>query len=288
MKRTNLVENTLAYNHYWNWIYNIYLSIFQWENLPNNIPPRFIEKCLTEKGGCIFFKDEIAGESVMLYTGNGRFDIYGIPKGRMAYAVNGYKRRLSKNNSVIIFNNYTFTGNLENIEYYAKRLAEIDRIIDINLYAQKTPIAILCDENQKFTFEQIINKYNGNSPLIFGNKSLSLEDIKVLNLEAPFLGENLYKLKMQILKELFASLGINIILNKQAQYVEAEVISDNSSAMAQRYVMLNPRREAAEEINKMFGTNIKVNFRQDVATLSLEDMNTTSYGIGENQIRMEE
>mgnify|MGYP000576745455 FL=1 len=45
--------------------------------------------------------------------------------------------------------------------------------------------------------------------------------------------------------------------------------------MAQRYIMLNSRRQAAEKINKMFGTNIKVNFRQEFETFN-EDMDTTT------------
>ena len=39
--------------------------------------------------------------------------------------------------------------------------------------------------------------------------------------------------------------------------------------------MLNSRRQAAEKINKMFGTNIKVNFRQEFETFN-EDMDTTT------------
>ena len=41
--------------------------------------------------------------------------------------------------------------------------------------------------------------------------------------------------------------------------------------------MLNARRQAAKQINKMFGTDIKVNFRQEFSGLNLEMPTTTDY-----------
>ena len=40
--------------------------------------------------------------------------------------------------------------------------------------------------------------------------------------------------------------------------------------------MLNARRQAAKQINKMFGTQIEVNFRQDFSALNTEMPTTTT------------
>ena len=45
------------------------------------------------------------------------------------------------------------------VEMFARRLYNIDRIIDVNVNAQKTPILITCDENQRLTMKNLYNIY---------------------------------------------------------------------------------------------------------------------------------
>ena len=56
------------------------------------------------------------------------------------------------------------------MELFAYRLYEAQRTADINIFAQRTPVVILCDEKQRYTMEQLFAKYEGFSPFIFGDK----------------------------------------------------------------------------------------------------------------------
>ena len=67
---------------------------------------------------------------------------------------------------------------------------------------------------------------------------------------------------------------------KKERLITDEVMSNLGSVQAQRYVMLNSRRKAAEQINKMFGTDIEVNFRQDFSALNTQMPTTTTMTTG--------
>jgi hypothetical protein len=46
--------------------------------------------------------------------------------------------------------------------------------------------------------------------------------------------------------------------------VTDEITSNLGAVVAQRYVRINARRQAAEKINKMFGLNVMIDFRDDL------------------------
>ena len=45
--------------------------------------------------------------------------------------------------------------------------------------------------------------------------------------------------------------------------ISDEVLRNQGGTIASRYSRLNARRQSADQINKMFGLNIEVNFRED-------------------------
>ena len=45
--------------------------------------------------------------------------------------------------------------------------------------------------------------------------------------------------------------------------ISDEVLKNQGGTIASRYSRLNARRQSADQINKMFGLNIEVNFRED-------------------------
>ena len=47
-----------------------------------------------------------------------------------------------------------------------------ERITDINMNAQKTPILILTDDKQKLTMQNMYAQYEGNTPVVFADKNI--------------------------------------------------------------------------------------------------------------------
>lgn len=264
--------NNRTYLQYYNRLLELAINMYEWKNLPESVDERFLELTLFSDGMAVFFRDEILGELCLQCMIGGELDVYRIPIERTAYATNGYQMRLNNQNSVIIFNNYTHTNSMLDVEMYARRLYEIERTIDVNVKAQKTPLIVRATENQRLTMKNLYMQYDGNEPFIFGDNNLDMDAIKVLPTNAPYVADKLNILKRQIWNEALTYLGIeNSNTEKKERLVSDEVNSNLGGVAAQRFCRLNARRQAANKINKMFGLSIEVDFREEVKEMFKED-----------------
>lgn len=269
--------NNATWRLYYNRLVELSISMFEWKNLPDTIDPRFLELTLFSEGQAVFFLDEDIGYLALQNAAYGNLDVYRIPTIRRAYAANGYQRDLSDKDSVIIFNNYLHTNSMLDVQMFSKRLYNLDRAIDVNANAQKTPVLIICDESQRLTMENIYKQFDGNAPVIFGNKNINTNDLKTLNTGAPYVCDKLYELKTQIWNEALTYLGIsNINITKKERLVTDEVTRNQGGTIASRYSRLQARREACEKINAMFGLNIWCDYREDYQ--EIDNANDTTEG----------
>lgn len=260
----SLLMNNRTYIQYYNRLTELALSMFEWKNLPETIDPRFLEMCLFGDGMSVFFEDEVLGYLALQVMIGGKLNVYRIPTDRRAYASNGYNKQLDETNSVIIFNNYLHTNSMLDVEMFSQRLYNLDRAIDVNANAQKTPVLIQCDETQRLTMINLYKQYEGNEPFIFGNKSLDVNGLKVLQTGAPFVADKLYQLKTQIWNEALTYLGIsNINTQKKERLITDEVTRNQGGVVASRYSRLESRRQACNQINEMFGLHIWCDYRED-------------------------
>ena len=256
--------NNRTYLQYYNRLTELAISMFEWQNLPETVDQRFLEMCLFGDGMCVFFQDEVLGYLSLQCMIGGKLNVYRIPMERKAYATNGYQRELDGTNSVIIFNNYLHTNSMLDVEMFSKRLYNLDRAIDVNANAQKTPVLIQCDESQRLTMKNLYKQYEGNEPFIFGSKGLDANGLKVLQTGAPYVADKLYELKAQIWNEALTYLGIsNINVVKKERMITDEVTRNQGGTVASRNSRLESRRQACKQINEMFGLNIWVDYRED-------------------------
>lgn len=257
--------NNVTYMQYFNRLTELAISMFEWQNLPPTVDPRYIELHLFQNGCMVYFNDDVIGNLCLDCLPNGNFDVYGNPVNRRAYSTyNNYQRDLNESDSVIIWNNYLRTNSITDIKMYSKRLYLLDRIIDVNANAQKTPVLVQGTEKQRLTLLNLYKEFDGNSPFIFGDKNLDLNALKCLNTGAPYVADKIYQLKTQIWNEALTYLGItNVNIQKKERLITDEVTRNQGGTIASRYSRLQARREAVEKINAMFGTNISVDYRED-------------------------
>lgn len=284
----SLMNNNRTYAYYIDRLTELALVMFDWKNVPDTIDVRYLELTLFRDGQAIFFKDEALGYLGLQCAVNGNFNVYRVPLRRRAYASNGYNNNdLTIENSVIIYNNYLRTNSVRDVKMFAQRLYDIDRTIDVNARAQKTPVLIQCEENQRQTVLNAYKEFDGNAPVIFADKNFDINSIKVLQTEAPYVGDKLYQLKTQYYNEAMTYLGIsNVNFEKKERLVTDEVSRQQGGVIANRYGRLEMRRKACEEINKMFELNIEVDYREDfreLGELIMSEDNTS--GISSNSSR---
>ena len=269
------IANKAVYYQYVDRLKELAISMFNWQGLPPEIDVRFLELCLMEQGKVLFFQEpEIGDYVIMRVVANGPFNIYNIPVKRTPYASNNYRPKIqyTEKNSVFIWNNMLHTNSIRDIQIYAHDLADIDRAIQVNVNAQKTPIIIKCTDSQRVTMENLYMKYQGNQPFIFGTKELDLDSIQVLNTGAPFVAKELYDLKTDKWNEALTYLGIpNVNIDKKERLIRDEVQRSQGGSLASRYSRLESRRQACEQINRMFGLNVTCDFREDYNGATIYD-----------------
>lgn len=268
-----LMANGATYVQYYNRLMELSMSMFEWKNLPDTVDERYLELGLFSSGCMVFFKDDVIGELALNMTYQGGFDIYGEPTRRRAYSrYNQFQTTLDKDNSVIIWNNMLRTNSALDVQMFAYRLYNLDRIVDINANAQKTPVLITCDEKQKLTMKNLYLQYEGNYPVIFGDSNLDIKSLSVLKTDAPFVSDKIYDLKVKIWNEALTYLGIsNINTTKKERMITDEVIRNQGGTIASRYSRLESRRRAVKKINKMFELNITVDYREDFQSTDIEN-----------------
>lgn len=299
----NVLMNQKTYLMYFWRLLDLAISVFEWKNLPEGIDQRMLETWLLRNGVCAFFYDEDLkqstladgkapeGYAVLEVMAQGQWDMYHYPMERMAYSVNGMNIQLDSSNSVLVFNDFLRVPMVPTLELFAQRLAEIDRTIDINVMAQKTPKIIRCNDKQRLTFKNLMMEVQGNVYNIFADKNVSLDDIDVLDTSAPYVGNELQILKHQYWNEVLTFLGIeNVTTEKKERLVSNEVMSNMGDVEAQRFTRLNARKQACQEINRIFGLDVDCDFRsgiyikadgygsQNIATTGMKDANVITQG----------
>ena len=282
MKEIAKFLNNRTYTDYFYRLMLIARSIFKWNNLPNGIDEKWLESYLFNEGRCIFYMDETLGLMVAKCSESGKLNYYDEPTALRPVATNYSNTKSYQNGSecVLIRNNDLMIPTRPTIELYAYRLAEIQRTMDINIHAQKTPVLIKCSERQRMTMKNVYAQWNGYEPIIFGDKNLNTDEIEVLKTDAPIVFDKLEIQKHAVWNECMTFLGINNAnMDKRERLVDDEVQANNEQVEMSVEMMLKSRELACKQINKMFGTNISVELRnsQSVVNDSEEEEEVKEY-----------
>lgn len=272
--------NNATYIQYFNRLVELSVSMFEWQGLPETVDPRYLELHLFQNGSMVYFRDEVMGDLCLDCIANGQFDVYGNPISRRAYSsYNQYQKMLNETDSVIIWNNYLRQPSVLDVKMFAKRLYNLDRIIDVNVNAQKTPVLVQGTEKQRLTLVNLYKEFDGNAPFIFGDKNLDLNSLRAISTNAPYVADKLYQLKTQIWNEALTYLGIsNLNIQKKERMITDEVQRNQGGTIASRYSRLEARREAVDKINRMFGTDISVDYREDFQITNEDGDDTGDFG----------
>lgn len=259
-------RNNITYIFYLNRLMELALSRFDWMNLPDTVDARYLESALLYKGMAVYFRDDVIGDLTLNVMYKGKMDVYGNPTKREAYSIyNPYRQELDGTNSVVIWNDYLREPYYTPLVMYARKLANIDRTIDVNVRAQKTPVLVIGSDQQKLTLKNLYKEYDGNAPVIFGYKNLDIDSLTTLKTDAPYVADKLQQLKTEIFNEVLTFLGIsNVSIQKRERLITDEVTRSEGGTLASRYAYVQARQTAVDEINRMFGTNIEVRFKSEL------------------------
>lgn len=258
-----MLLNDRTYIDYLERMKKICLSMFEWENLPDSMNSRYLEMCLYYKGQAALLYDNDYGYINTQAADSGYINIYGLPTSVNCYSYSYNQTRdlyvpggsgTKDEGCILVMNTYERVPTAATIELFAKRLAEAQRTADININAQRTPIMILTDRNQELSMKNMYAEYEGNTPVIFGDRNqLNLDSINVIKTDAPFVAKDLMEYKVQIWNEFLTTMGVSNLSEKRERLVTSEVDSNNELVNLNLQSFLAPRKQACKEFNEKFG-----------------------------------
>lgn len=271
-KRATLTDllNDLTYKVIFEKFKMVAINMFEWSGLPDGIEEKYLETFLFDHGAAIFFRDPGMSYMCLKADPGANLNVYGEPLGWWATGFN-YHEYYETDNCVIISNNKTRTATAQFITFYANKLAEAERTMDVNVKSCKMPFIFACDDKDLLSFKQIFAKIDGNEPVIYADKGLNLDSLTVLKTGVTFLGNDLQDYKHTVENELLTFLGVNNVnVDKKERLITDEAEANDEMIQAFCSIQLESRQKACEAINKMYGLNVSVKLRCGKVEKSVE------------------
>ena len=289
MKRTRLKKKGLnsdfedaqlvngeTYNDYIYRMKKIILSMFEWEGLPDTMNARYLEMCLYYKGQAALLYDENYGFINTQAVDSGYINIYGLPtlincfsysynSMRNLYVAGSDENPEKDKECILVMNTFERVPTCSTIQLFAMRLAEAQRSADVNIKAQRTPVLIYGTKEQEFTLRNLYAQYDGNTPVIYGNKdNLATSAIQSIKTEAPYIADKMLEYKKETWNEFLTYIGVSNLDEKKERLISTEANSNNEVINLNLESFLAPRKQACKEFKEKYGLDIDVKVRSDI------------------------
>lgn len=270
-KKLARYENDMEFQNTFFHYFNLAISTFKWDGLPETCNARYLETCLMLDGIAAFCKDPEMGYLTLKASSVAQaYNLYGETDKIYGYGWNGFMREYtaymygSDNTmaqAVVCRDNPVCYPYVNHLLLYANRLTSTMRSLDVAAKKLKVPYYITCDESQKSSVEKILNDVDDNKERIIVNRSTMDNVFQVLptRIDPSLLSvfwEHYENLEGQ-LKGLF---GIESAVNqdKKERLITDEVNANNASTALSLQVRLAQRQQLCDTINKMWGLNVSV------------------------------
>lgn len=268
-------------------IYNLYIqqilmlasNLYIYRNLPQSINLRILTYYLTKFGSVAFFYDEVLEEYIVLpYNSIGTINKNNEPTKIEAYSpYNNYHIILT--DFVIIYDNILMQSFFIYYQQFGLRLANIQRIMDVNIMGQKTPRFWKVPQEQAYTYKKALNDIDADvdTVITYSDSDLNLEGTEATQTMEPakMVLPELRQEKKEIWNEIYEFLGISHLqYNKRERFIESEIISSDSATIAYRNTRFQSRKDAIEKINKKYNISppIEVEFYDSLPTTRKEEL----------------
>lgn len=270
-------EQALIEDMYLQTLTELCINRFKWEGLPPEIDRRFIELQLHRAGLVVFFKDnakiaEQSGSSTyfdryfaLMASGQGEINMYDNPTEFTAFGNANFQRTLDARDCVPIWGSATRRSMTKAVYIYARKLAKIDRTIDIVVEGLRYSKLVAANTNQRKSVVEILRQMEEGKPTIYTTPGFDPSAIQALDLGIhPDVLPKLMDSRNSLWNQAMGFLGINNAnQDKRERLVASEVQANDEQVLAVRAGALNARQYAAEQINAMFpDLEIEVSFNQ--------------------------
>lgn len=255
---------------------NRFMSMFKYDGLPEvmnvdgqsqKLPQKYIELYLMTNGMVGFTKDDNGDLTAIYGNLGGDPNVYYRPK-RFIWA-NPYIQKVRQNefeigkDVEIIFNDSLMCGLMPLLNKYTSLMVENYLTAKIELISLRAMSGLTApDDKSKASAEKFIDDLiKGNisvmadSNFLDGIKALTLRNSQTNNITS------IIEMQQYLKAGLYNELGLNANWNAKRESISANENQLNDDQLTPLIDnMLTERKEGVERVNKLFGTNISVDF----------------------------
>lgn len=235
----------------------------KWTGLEEfGIQERHIENYLFDNGYCLFFEDKANGKLCLPCYGQGNPNVYGDYLKYVATGFN-YTKTVSAENAVIIENNKMRMPTHKAVLYFVTRLYDLTRTMDVNVKQLRLQSLFTATDRNVLTVKKIIDEIDKNNWAIVTDSALNVDEIvKAVPTGVKCLTAELTDRYNAVMNEALTYFGINNSnTDKRERLITDEANANNQFIDSCAQMFLESRQRAAEEINKKFGLNVRVELR---------------------------
>ena len=245
---------------YKNDILNRLARMFHYENLPDSIPSRILDKFLFENGNCIFTK---YNEKFYVFVG-GFGGVLNEYYEHTKYIVSNPYLNLEKEFEIgvdceIIRNDSNMCGILPIVEKYGYLQRNSEISLDMSVIFSRSPFLISgMDERTKESANEFIDKLTRGDYSVIGDNAF-LDSLKIHDIPNNQNIQHCIEANQYIKASAYNAIGLDSVLNQKHERMNETEVTINESCMIPLYEdMLQCRKNAIEKINKKYNLNIKV------------------------------
>lgn len=271
-------QNLVVENDYFQFLRAVEQMMFEYTGLPENIDPYRLEDFLNLTGGCVWKVVDGVHMVAPYPARQGQIDMWGYGEVAHSTTLNGISLEgVVGVDAAVIYNNTTRTPQTD-LYTTADIFSEIDNSSRKNVrFAKIAPILEAANSKQQKALEELISVVlEGEVKTVVSDADVKLNDLVVANAEkglhsveaitAPEKIQYLQYLSQYFdirMRRHFARRGLSMkTSDKQAQVTRDEVHGMDAMTWVYPLSKLAARRKGLEMVNKIYGTNIAVDFSE--------------------------
>lgn len=253
-----------GYKYYTRYLLEKCVGMFTWKNCPPSLPSEQLELSLLVTGWAGIFYHPSYG-LVTSAGGLSGVDLYYKPTDyTYSQPALGSGTKKIGDDCVVVYNNstdYLFRRGLsETICRYARQLADIDASINILTVNSRATNGVVADNKQAADAVDTAQKAKELGSYQTINQNTILDSVKSFQLFNPqnISVSELLTARNAVLTSFMEELGVKTGAEKRERLLVDELQSQDQLLLVNVSDMLTSRQKGAEEINKIFGSDITV------------------------------
>lgn len=268
-------------------VVNTKVSMFDYENLPNDLTSEILETAICFNSNLCFYNSSIYGVCLCRYLPLGEYNIYWKPTFVQLLSLNGLTiaERVPFSDIVLVRDNRMDIIPFIYINEYVSKMVEMEHTLLKNVQLLKLPAIFTGNKQMISTFNRIIEDGLGFKPFSVTDGSVQ-ETFQQFDIKLPVSPEEILSLYKNYKNMCLESMGIYGIETQKRERLLVDEVQSQTEYVDNIYQLSKMERERfIEECNNKFGTNIVLKetyqmIREDEIDMQSKLMEATQTNIG--------